>query len=149
MTEYLLSAAGVIFLSVIVSLIIPEGKLNKSITFIMRLICIFVLIQPITGIFNIGGGNSADESLADYTYVSSVYSKHQSEQLELLLKKECGAETECSAEVEFVDGEFKVTGVEVGVSADGADGLKVKESIENYLSGLGYKNVNVFIINFE
>jgi len=149
MTEYLLSAAGVIFLSVIVSLIIPEGKLNKSITFIMRLICIFVLIQPITGIFNIGGGNSPDESLADYTYVSSVYSKHQSEQLELLLKKECGAETECSAAVEFIDGEFKVTGVEVGISADGADGLMVKESIENYLSGLGYKNVNVFIINFE
>ena len=34
MKIYLLSAAGVIFLSVIVSLLIPEGKLNKTITFV-------------------------------------------------------------------------------------------------------------------
>ncbi len=53
MKTYLLTAAGVIFLSVIVSLLIPEGKLNKSIVFVMRLACIFVLIQPITGIFKI------------------------------------------------------------------------------------------------
>ena len=53
MKGYLLTAAGVIFLSVMVSLLMPEGKLNKSITFVMRLICILVLIQPLTGIFNI------------------------------------------------------------------------------------------------
>ena len=49
MKGYLLTAAGVIFLSVIVSLIIPDGKLNKTIVFVMRMACILVLLQPITG----------------------------------------------------------------------------------------------------
>ena len=44
MKTYLLTAAGVIFLSVIISLVIPEGKLNKSIVFVMRMACILVLI---------------------------------------------------------------------------------------------------------
>ena len=56
MKIYLISAAAVIFLSVLVSLIIPEGKLNKTIVFILRMVCIFVLIQPITGIFKIKTG---------------------------------------------------------------------------------------------
>ncbi|MDE6356350.1 MAG: stage III sporulation protein AF [Clostridia bacterium] len=148
MTEYLLSAAGVIFLSVIISLVIPEGKLNKSITFIMRLISILVLIQPVSGIFKIGGDNSSDGGLADYTYVSMVYSEHQSEQLELLLQKECGVETECSVKVEFKEGDFKVTAVEVGIVGGESDGAALKEKVENRLSELGYENVFVFIINF-
>ena len=53
MKAYLLSAAAVIFLSVIVSLIIPEGKLNKKKVFVMRMVCIFVLISPNTGNFKI------------------------------------------------------------------------------------------------
>ena len=53
MKAYLLSAVGVIFLSVVISLLVPEGKLKKSVTFIMRLICILVLIQPVTGIFKL------------------------------------------------------------------------------------------------
>lgn len=148
MTEYLLSAAGVIFLSVIVSLIIPEGKLNKSITFIMRLISILVLIQPVSGIFRINGDGSSSGSLADYTYVSAIYTEHQSEQLELLLQKECAAETECNVTVEYDAGDFKVTAVEVGILEGQPEASALKERIENYLSELGYKNVNVFIINF-
>ena len=149
MTNYLLTAAGVIFLSVIISLIIPEGKLNKSITFIMRLICILVLIQPITGIFNISGGSNASESLADYTYVSSVYSEHQSEQLELLLNKEFGAETSCSVKVEYVNGDFKATEAEVGISDSDNNAQTLKENIEKYLLELGYEKVTVFLKNFE
>lgn len=68
MKTYLLGAAAAIFLSVIVSLLVPEGKLNKSITFIMRLICILVLIQPLTGIFKIGSSDNS-ESKVDYTYI--------------------------------------------------------------------------------
>ena len=64
MKTYLLTAAGVIFLSVIISLVIPEGKLNKSIVFVMRMACILVLIQPITGIFKISSA-SVDEPLYD------------------------------------------------------------------------------------
>ena len=38
MKEYLLTAVGVIFLSVIVSLIVPDGKINKTIVFIMLMV---------------------------------------------------------------------------------------------------------------
>lgn len=84
MKTYLLTAAGVIFLSVIVSLLIPEGKLNKSIVFVMRLACIFVLIQPITGIFKIKS-STVNEPLYDYEFICKVYSDNQSEQLEKLI----------------------------------------------------------------
>ena len=65
MKTYLLTAAGVIFLSVIVSLVIPEGKLNKSIVFVMRMACILVLIQPISGVFKLKS-YPLDEPLFDY-----------------------------------------------------------------------------------
>ena len=86
MKVYLLTAAGVIFLSVIVSLLIPEGKLHKSVTFVMRLVCIFVLMQPIAGLFNIKETNASwTDDFFDRQYVCNVYSEHQSEQLEILL----------------------------------------------------------------
>ena len=89
MKTYLLTAAGVIF-----SLVIPEGKLNKSIVFVMRMACILVLIQPITGIFKISSA-SVDEPLYDYVYICKVYSDNQSEQLEKLLLKEFSEECDC------------------------------------------------------
>ncbi len=140
MKTYLLSATGVIFLSVIVSLLVPEGKLNKSITFVMRLICIAVLIQPLTGIFKIGTTeNSAIKT--DYEYVASVYSNHQSEQLEKLLQEKLFIESECLITVEFVSGDFKVTQTEVKViDAD----EKIIEDIYAYLRELGYINISVY-----
>ncbi len=142
MKIYLLSAAGVIFLSVIVSLLIPEGKLHKSITFIMRLICIFVLIQPLTGIFKIGDGDTAQTgNFIDYTYVSSVYSEHQSAELEKLIDKEFGVETVCSIKVEYIDGNFKVTETEVGLAENN---VKLIDAIYAYLVKLGYINITVY-----
>ena len=69
MKAYFLTSAGVIFLSLIVSMLIPEGKLNKTITFVLRLACIFVLLQPISGIFKITSANTGGEPLYDYEYV--------------------------------------------------------------------------------
>lgn len=140
MGKYLLSATGVIFLSVIVSLIIPEGKLNKTITFVMRLICILVLIQPITGIFKISsawnGGN-----FFDYEYVSAEYSEHQSAQLKILLLDEFDVETECSVAVVYEDARFKVDKVEVWVNSEETDFI---EKIYAYLQKLGYINISVY-----
>ena len=140
MRTYLLSAAGVIFLSVIVSLLIPEGKLNKTITFVMRLICILVLIQPVKGIFNISSADSVG-NFFDYEYVSAQYSGHQSAQLEELLLKEFSAETDCRVTVEYVDGQFKVSGVEVGVIGGNKNLIK---NIKSYLEELGYINISVY-----
>ena len=69
MKAYLLAATGVIFLSVVVSLLIPEGKLHKSVTFVMRIICLLVLIQPITGIFKIKDVETSEKDFFDYEYV--------------------------------------------------------------------------------
>ena len=142
MKVYLLTAAGVIFLSVIVSLLIPEGKLHKSVTFVMRLICIFVLIQPITGLFNIKETNSSwSDDFFDYEYVCGVYSDHQSEQLEILLEKEFEVDANCAIKVEYAEGEFKVT--EVGVELN-KNNSKLIQEIYAYLDGLGYINITVY-----
>ena len=142
MNGYLLSAAGVIFLSVIVSLIIPEGKLNKSITFVMRLVCIFVLIQPVAKLFIPGDKTEeASGTLADYSYVEEIYSGHQSRQMEELLLKEFGEETECTVIVEFVDDDFKVTGADVRLTVKNQEKI---ELIYEYLAELGYINITVY-----
>ena len=138
MKTYLLSAAGVIFLSVIISLLIPEGKLNKTVTFIMRLICIAVLIQPITSIFKISDGQSAAIN-TDYAYVAAVYSEHQSGQLENLIFTKFDTESDCSVKVEYTDGEFKVTETCVKLENE-----KLIEEIYAYLQGLGYINISVY-----
>ncbi len=140
MKTYLLTAAGVIFIAVIVSLLVPEGKLNKSVNFIIRLICILVLIQPITGIFNLKSGE-VFENYIDYAYVSEIYAGHQSEELEKLILKEKGAETECNVEVEFKEGKFKVMAVTVEVAENYKNLIDV---IYEYLNGLGYINISVY-----
>ena len=142
MKIYLLTAAGVIFLSVIVSLLIPEGKLHKSVTFVMRLICIFVLVQPIAGLFNIKETSSSlPDDFVDYEYVCGVYSNHQSEQLEILLQKEFNVTTDCEIKVEYIEGEFKPTGVGVELNQNNR---KLIEEIYAYLDGLGYINITVY-----
>lgn len=140
MKAYLLSAAGIIFLSVIVSLLIPEGKLNKTITFVMRLICILVLIQPVTGIFKIPESDSL-ENFFDIAYVSGEYSEHQSKQLEILLNDEFETETDCIVEVEYQEGRFTVKKVEVAVITGQQD---LVEKIYAYLGELGYINISVY-----
>lgn len=139
MSTYLLSAVGVIFLSVIVSLIIPEGKLNKSVTFIMRLICIFVLVQPVTGIF--GVSESLGELNIDYEYVSTVYSNHQSSQLEKLLLSEYGVNAECDVAVKYENNVFSVEKTQVCLAEKDID---LFDTIYEYLLGLGYINISVY-----
>lgn len=139
MKAYLLSAAAVIFLSVIVSLIIPEGKLNKSIVFVMRMVCIFVLIRPITGIFKIDS-SAVNSPMYDYEYICGVYTDNQSKQLEQLLLKEFGQECECFVEVKYNEGKFEVSKVNVQLNEENE---KINEIYE-YLVKLGYINITVY-----
>lgn len=140
MKAYLLTAAGVIFLSVIVSLLIPEGKLHKTVTFVMRLVCLLVLIQPVTGIFKIGDTETTSKYF-DYEFVEDVYTDHQSRELEKLLQKEFGQKTECIVDVEYEDGQFKVEKVLVALEKDGA---KFINQIYAYLEKLNYINITVY-----
>ncbi len=138
-TTYLLSAVGVIFLSVIVSLLIPEGKLNKSITFIMRLVCIFVLVQPLTGIFKTSA--SSAELDIDYEYVSTVYSKHQSSQFEKLLLSKFGVNAKCTIDVKYENDAFSVEKTDVCLSEKD---IELFDTIYEYLIELGYINITVY-----
>jgi hypothetical protein len=141
MKVYLLTAAGVIFLSVIVSLILPDGKLKKSATFVMRIICIFALIQPISGLFKLKDASALDGDYFDYEYVCSVYSDHQSEQLGLLLEKKFQVAADCTVDVGYKDGQFEVKKVEVCVDVNNE---KIIEEIYAYLDGLKYINITVY-----
>ncbi|MDE6868091.1 MAG: stage III sporulation protein AF [Clostridia bacterium] len=140
MKTYLLTAAAVIFLSVIVSLIIPQGKLNKTIVFVMRMACILVLIQPITGIFKIKASSEGDV-LYDTEYVATVYSKNQSGSLEKLLYDEFAEECECKVNVVYVGGNFKVDSVSVQTVSENN---QIIEDIYEYLEELGYINITVY-----
>lgn len=140
MKTYLLTAAGVIFFSVIVSLIIPEGKLNKTMTFVMRMACILVLLQPITGLFDFSEAANG-EPLYDYEYIERVYSDNQSEELEKLLFKEYAVNSDCLIEVKYNDGNFKVESVTVELNSENE---KIIEQIQSYLSELGYINITVY-----
>ena len=140
MKMYLISATAVIFLSVIVSLVIPEGKLNKAIVFVMRMACIFVLIQPITGIFKISA-SSSNATLYDYEYICRVYSDNQSEQLEIIIFEKFGVESACFVNIVHENGEFVVDGVTVEINQANDEIIK---DIYEYLEELKYINISVY-----
>ena len=141
MKIYLISATAVIFLSVIVSLLIPEGKLNKTIVFVMRMACIFVLIQPITGIFKISS-SASDSSFYDYEYVCKIYSDNQSEELEKIISEKFSVESACTVNIVYKEGEFIVESVSVEIKNGAND--KIIEDIYEYLGQLKYINISVY-----
>ncbi|MDE7440532.1 MAG: stage III sporulation protein AF [Clostridia bacterium] len=140
MKIYLLSATAVIFLSVIVSLIIPEGKLNKTIVFVMRMVCIFVLIQPITGIFKVST-SATDAPLYDYEYICKVYSYNQSEQLQKLILEKFEVESTCFVNIGYENGEFKADGVNIEINQQNDELIR---NIYEYLEELKYINISVY-----
>lgn len=141
MSGYLISAIGVIFLSVVVSLIIPEGKLTKTIMFIMRLVCIFVLVSPIATLFGGAKSKNASDCNADYAFVEGIYSEHQSIQLERLIKNKYSFEVDCRVMVNYADGEFTVRSVLIMLSGEN---VKFCNEIYEYLKELGYINITVY-----
>lgn len=140
MKVYLLTATAVIFLSVMVSLIIPEGKLNKTIVFVMRMVCIFVLIQPVTGIFKVSS-SSADMPLYDYEYVCKVYSDNQSEQLQKLIYEKFEVDSNCLVNITYDNGEFKADSVNIEINSENDELIR---NIYEYLEELKYINITVY-----
>lgn len=140
MKTYLLCAAGAVFLSVIVTSLMPEGKLNKTVAFALRLICIFLLIQPLTELTVFGAGESGTFSV-DYDYIAEAYATHQGEQLAQLLAERFSAECGCTVCIVYGEGQFTVTGVIVAVKS-GDENLI--EQIYEYLEQSGYINITVY-----
>lgn len=138
MKAYLLAAVGVIFLTVIISFVIPDGKLKKSVMFILRLACIAVMIRPVTGLFSFS--ETKKDFSYDYDYVCQVYSQNQSNLLSEKIYSEFGVDCVCVVEVIYADGQIKENGVQIyGDFDESASAQKIAE----YLSELGYINISV------
>ena len=137
MKTYLLTAFGVIFLSIIMSYIVPEGRLKKTVNFILRIISITVLISPITGLFELSP--SGESQIIDYEYVCEMLSENQSRLLQDKLASELGIECDVTVAVIFKDESISEDGVTVTGNFDGDE----KQKILEYLGGLGYININV------
>ena len=95
MTAYIASAAGAVFLTVVVGMIIPDGKMAKSITFVLKIVCILVLLSPLINIFSIDIGAETG-AIIDYDGLSDILSSNQSAQLEKLIFEQFGVGCECS-----------------------------------------------------
>ena len=139
MTEYILAAAGAIFLSVVVGLIIPEGRLKKAVSFVVRIACICLLVSPVLTIFDVDIKSDGGQG-ADYEYISEMYSLTQSRELEGMLEERFGCDMAADVEIVYEDGAFREKGVKIVTD-------KVEEAliddIVSYLKELGYININV------
>ncbi len=138
MTAYLLTAAGVIFLTVLVGYLIPEGKLNKSVNFVLRLVCIGVLIQPVIKIFDFASVDSGE--ITDYDYVCKVYSDSQSIALRNKITADLDLDCTVVVNVDYIDGEIRENGVEVYGNFVEDETIEI---ITEYLRELGYINITV------
>lgn len=136
--EYLYVALGVVFLSVIAGLLIPEGKLKKSVNFVLRLICILVLINPLLNLFGIE--EEVKNITFDYGYICEIYSKNQSELLTQKVIEDCQTECVCTVEVIYEDEKIKESGVTV--TGNFKDEQSINKILE-YLQGLGYIDIIV------
>lgn len=139
MKTYMLTAAGVIFLAVLISFIIPEGKLKKSVSFILRLACIFVLVQPVGKIFNFKTSDSVNAEY-DYEYFCAVYSQNQSNLLTKNVNEKFGQELVCIVEICYDGTQIKESGVVVQGKLEKSVTI---EDITEYLRELGYINISV------
>jgi hypothetical protein len=138
MSNYLLMAVGVIFLTITVSLIVPEGKLSKIINFVMRLVCILALIQPALQLFNFANDT---EEIVDYNYISAVFARSQGDELERIIYENFEVECDCVVSVEY-DGEaFNQTLLTITFNERIDD--KILQEIYAYLTEIGYININV------
>ena len=138
MKAYLLTAAGVIFLTVMVSFIAPEGKLKKSVNFVLRLVSICIIIQPVTKLFKFTPQESAADY--DYGYICAVYAQNQSALVTKKVNEELGLDCVCVVDISY-DGE-KIS--ENGVAVEGKFENSVTiEKITAYLKELGYINITV------
>ena len=138
MKTYLLTASGIIFLAVIVGLIVPDGKLKKSVNFVLRLICIFVLIQPITQMFRFP--DSEKSEVINYEYVSQVYAQNQSKLLTQKVESELNIACICVVEVIYDGTQIKEQGV---VCSGSFEDEKTISILTEYLRQLGYINISV------
>lgn len=74
MNGYILSVAGVVFISVIIDIIIPGGKMEKYVKAMISLVVVFVMLCPLPGLISRFKSGSVKQNLVDQDFVSRVNS---------------------------------------------------------------------------
>lgn len=136
MKEILILATGVVFLSIIFSYIVPDGKLKNSINLILRLVCMLVLLTPITSFLF---PNQEDVIFIDYDKISAVYKDSQEDYLEFLIYDKFDLICDCNISINYNNKEVVETGVEVNLMQN----FNNLDKLYSYLEDLGYINIIV------
>lgn len=135
MKNILLIASGIVFLSLILTYIMPDGKLKNSINFILRAVCVLTLITPITQ-FVFTDNNYFS---VNYNDIAEVFKLNQEEYLESVIFREFGVECDCFLSIDYVDNNIIENGVVINLLGNFSE----SEKIYSYLSDLGYINIIV------
>jgi hypothetical protein len=143
MKTYILSATAVVFLSVILSFVLPEGKLGKTIRMTLQMVCIAFLIQPVLSLFSVDV-TEAQQELCDYQTICRVYAKEQAEALQEGIWEAVGVSCVCEVEITY-DGENFVEESVVVTMDEENDELRQK--ICAYLQDNGYIHSTVNVKN--
>lgn len=138
MKAYLAVAAGTVFISILCSIFVPEGKLKKTVLFSLRMVCLTALIQPVYNLFSFAESESAE--ICDYSFICGLYSDQQESAAEEAIYEEFGENCDCEITIEYSDGEFKQSTIFVATESGNAE---IISQIYEYLSNLGYININV------
>ena len=77
MSGYLLSIAGVVILSAILSTVLPNGKTSGLIKSVMRMACILAIISPIVTFFRTGSLSVSGVKNSDAIFSQSVIEQEQ------------------------------------------------------------------------
>ena len=99
LSTYVLSVAGVVLLSVLIELVLPEGQMNKYTKSILSLVVIFVIASPLPKLFKNGINFS---SLGEVTLDENVLNVIQNQSFSQIKKNlEIGLEEQGFKNVEL------------------------------------------------
>lgn len=164
MKAYILAATAIVFFTVILSVLLPSGKLGKTVGCIGRIACIVCFIQPITTLVSSNSSVSTAD-WCEYDVVCNAYARSQQTTLANLLKVEFGVDATCEVDITYENGTFNENGVIVWIdnftdtgtinddaeSANGSGGTgeagfnldEIRQKIYAYLENLGYIHITV------
>lgn len=77
MSSYILNVVGVVFISIVIDLILPSGKMEKYVKSATALIIVFVIISPIPALFKKAQNLkfNTNESLIDQSFIQKTNQK--------------------------------------------------------------------------
>lgn len=138
MKAYLTLAAGTVFLSILCSILVPDGKLKKTVLFTLRMVCLAALIQPVYNLFSFTENESVD--ICDYSLICEIYSSQQEAAAEAEILNLFGENSCCEITIEYSDGDFTQTAIFVETESKNSE---IILQIYEYLKQLDYINIIV------